>query len=350
MDTLTHALSGALAARATAPARPGAVPLWQRVTLGFAVAAFPDADVVLTLASPVTYVTQHRGLTHSLLMLPLWAWMLAWLAALAFRNRAGLREYFWVSALCIAVHILGDWITAFGTMFFAPLSRQRFALGTTFIIDLWFSGIILAGLAASRVWRRSRLPAVAACALLAGYVGFQLHLKGEAEGVGRNYSATRGLAGATVSALPRPVSPYNWTVVVEHDGGYRYAHVNLRRSEPPASAAPNAGLIARIVARFQPVARADWHADARFGPDPGDETVVRAAWGAAGLGFYRWFAQFPALYRIDRGNPHLCVWFQDLRFIVPGRDHVPFRYGACSENDGPWRAHLLDGDERVAVE
>jgi inner membrane protein len=350
MDTLTHALSGALAARATAPARPGAVPLWQRVTLGFAVAAFPDVDVVLALASPVTYITQHRGLTHSLVMLPLWSWLLAWLAALTFRNRAGLREYFWVSALCIAVHILGDWVTSFGTMFLAPLSRERFALGSTFIIDLWFSGIILAGLAASSAWRESRLPAVAACALLAGYVGFQLHLKGEAEGVGREYAANQGLSGATVRALPRPVSPYNWTVVVEHEGRYRYAHLNLRRIAPPAAAAPDAGQIARIDARFQPVALTDWHADARFGPEPVDVTVVRAAWNTPGLGFYRWFAEFPALYRIDRGNPHVCVWFQDLRFIVPGRDHVPFRYGACSDDGGPWRAHLLDGGGRIAVE
>ena len=47
MDTLTHALSGALVARATAP-RPGtpdAIPLSRRVGLGFVAAAFPDLDV-----------------------------------------------------------------------------------------------------------------------------------------------------------------------------------------------------------------------------------------------------------------------------------------------------------------
>ena len=55
------------------------------------------------------------------------------------------------TALSLAAHIAGDVITGFGTMVFAPLSRWRAALGTTFIIDLWFSGIILAGLIASAV-------------------------------------------------------------------------------------------------------------------------------------------------------------------------------------------------------
>jgi hypothetical protein len=33
------------------------------------------------------------------------------------------------------------------------------------------------------------------------------------------------------------------------------------------------------------------------------------------------------------------VWFLDLRFLNPGRDWVPFRYGACRERpDSPWRA------------
>jgi inner membrane protein len=62
------------------------------------------------------------------------------------------------------------------------------------------------------------------------------------------------------------------------------------------------------------------------------------------LGFFRWFADYPALYRIDRGNPSTCVWFQDLRFAIPGRDANIFRYGLCrEEGQADWRAfRLLD--------
>jgi hypothetical protein len=38
------------------------------------------------------------------------------------------------------------------------------------------------------------------------------------------------------------------------------------------------------------------------------------------------------------------VWFEDLRFAVPGRDSLGFRYGLGGE-DGNWRAfRLLDED------
>ena len=37
-----------------------------------------------------------------------------------------------------------------------------------------------------------------------------------------------------------------------------------------------------------------------------------------------------------------CVWFTDLRFLTPGREAMPFRYGVCRERPGaPWRLAIL---------
>ncbi len=345
MDTLTHALSGALIARATA-GRGGAatLPLARRVALGALAAAFPDADIVMALGSPIDYLLNHRGATHSLVMLPLWAWLLAWIAARLMRDPRGARPYFAVCAMGIGIHIAGDVITSYGTMIFAPLSDARFALGTTFVIDLVFSGIILAGLAASWLWRASRVPALAACALLAGYVGMQAVLRGEALEAGRAYARAQGLEGATVSAIERPVSPFNWTIVVAKGEDQRYADVNLLRTRMPVPAAEDAGLIAAISSRFLPVSMARWRHAARFGASPEDQRLAREAWGQPAFSFFRWFADYPALYRIDRGNPSDCAWFQDLRFAMTGRDTVPFRYGMCREAGGPWQAFQLRGD------
>jgi len=57
MDNLTHALSGALIARATAPAPVEGVtiPLARRVALGAVAASLPDLDFVLGWISPLTY-------------------------------------------------------------------------------------------------------------------------------------------------------------------------------------------------------------------------------------------------------------------------------------------------------
>ena len=100
------------------------------------------------------------AMTHSLLLWPFWSLGLGYLAALAFKRKTAWRQYALIVALGILAHIVGDLITNYGTMIWAPLSDARVAWGTTFIIDLWFSGIILAGLVASRIWKRSALPTV----------------------------------------------------------------------------------------------------------------------------------------------------------------------------------------------
>jgi inner membrane protein len=243
----------------------------------------------------------------------------------------------------VGIHIAGDLITSYGTMIFAPLSDARFALGTTFIIDLYFSGIILAGLAASRWWRASRTPAIVACAVLVGYVGFQGVLRHQAVEAGREYARAQHLDNAQVLALERPVSPFNWRIVVAQGDERHYADVNLLARTMPAPAAEDAGLIARLSSAFAPVSMARWIAAPLFGSSPEDVRIAREAWQQASFSFYRWFADYPALYRIDRGNPSTCVWFEDLRFNVPGRGNVPFRYGMCREEHGPWRAFQLTG-------
>lgn len=352
MDTLTHALSGALLARATAGSdKPGhakpALPLGRRVAIGALIAAFPDIDVVASWISPLSYLYHHRGVTHSLVMLPLWTILLAWIFALIWRGGPRWRAYAPVVALSLAAHIAGDWITNFGTMIFAPLSDFRHGIGTTFIIDLWFSGIIVAGLAASLMWRRSRVPAVTGLAVLAAYVVLQYALLQQAVDFGEQYAKAQGLRDVRVTALPRPVSPFNWMVIVESAAGYRYAHVNLVRKQP-RPALPGDGLIARLDTAYQPLDQAEWDFDVRYGAGS-NGVVVRTVFEHPDFAFFRWFAAYPALHEIDSDATHLCIWFKDLRFLTPGRGVLPFVYGMCSEGAGPLRSYRLEQGARFPV-
>jgi inner membrane protein len=343
LDTLTHALSGALVARATASAKtpPRSIP--RRVAAGFFAAAAPDLDFVLGFVGPVEYLLTHRGVTHSIVLLPAWALLLSWLLAALLREPGGWRALYGVTALALVTHIVGDLITSFGTMILAPFSDWRAAIGTTFIIDLWFTGIIVAGLIASAVFYRSRIPALAASVVLAGYVGFQYLQREEAIDLAEKYIAENNLTNARITVHPRPVSPFNWTVFVSDDEVYRFAHVNLVRKEPRRYQ-PGDGFIARIDSPYMPVEQAIWVTRPRYGAT--DQALIREAWNSEELAFFRWFADLPAFDGLNEGST--CVWFTDLRFLTPGRETMPFRYRVCRERPGAaWKLAISRSSVRI---
>jgi len=236
--------------------------------------------------------------------------------------------------LALAAHIAADVITSYGTMVFAPFSDWRAAIGTTFIIDLWFSGIILAGLIASALLYRSRIPAIVSIAMLMGYVAFQFLLKLDAQQFGESYARARGLSTAIVKVHPRPVSPFNWTVFVSDDDAHRFAHINLVRKEAK-SYRPGDGFIAMLDSVYEPLSAAHWETRTRYGVGD-NKTLAQDAWNSPAMAVYRWFADLPAFDGISAGST--CVWFIDLRFYTPGRATQPFRYGACRDApEAAWR-------------
>lgn len=334
MDTLTHALSGALLARATEP-KSSTLPRATRMWLGFWAAAFPDSDFVLSFVDPLLYLTTHRGLTHSIVLLPLWAVGLGLTFFLLLRRRYPWRTLAAVCLLGIGAHIVGDLITAFGTMLFAPLSDTRVAWPTTFIIDPYFTGIIVIGLIGAALWRDTRTPAVLALALLTGYIGFQGVLHQRAATVGHDYAARVG-GTAKVHALPQPFTPFHWLVVVEQPDRYHLAYVSLWRSEPAPAPPPDAHWLRRHLSVYDPSDQARWTDVARFGTAR-HAPLAREVWESDALAAYRHFALLPALFAADGPDDRVCLWFEDLRFTLVGRD-MPFRYGACRRG-GEWQAY-----------
>jgi inner membrane protein len=297
----------------------------RRIAAGFLACAAPDLDFVAGFAGPVSYLLNHRGVTHSLILLPLWALALSWLLSKIVREPGGWRPLYGITAMAIGAHIAGDLITSYGTMILAPFSDWRAGIGTTFIIDLWFSGIIVLGLMASAALYRSRWPAGAALAVLIGYVGFQYVQREHA----LEFAQRHAWPGSKVSVQPRPVSAFNWTVFVSDEEKHEFAHVNLVRTEPRRYR-PGDGFIARVDAPYMPLDQAIWVRRTRYGEL--DQGRAREAWNSPPMAPLRWFDELPAF----DGSNERCVWFIDLRFVTPGREGTPFRYGACRER-GEWR-------------
>ena len=353
MDTLTHALSGALLARATAPATPGAGELRPRarMTVGFRAAAFPDSDIILRLFGALTDIDLHRGVTHSIILLPAWALLLAWLFSRFSRQRYSWRAIYGTAALGIAIHIAGDLFTAYGTMVLAPFSHHRFALPFTFIIDPYFTAIIVIGLAAVMLRRQRRYPAVIAILVLGCYVGFQGILHSRAIKVGEAYAETHGFAGAAaeVYAIPQPLSPFNWKIIVRHGDGYDVASINLWRSERRTLPEPERGISGilgmwgRIAAGYQPVSAAHWIHYSQFGKTESQNALAHEAWSQEVFTRFREFAMFPVLDKIEPHGSGVCVRFLDLRFTIPSLP-PSLGFGVCRDSStGPWRLRQKDG-------
>lgn len=368
MDTLTHAISGALLARllhvrlntAAAPVAAGASvatpqvpPLWTQVLTGAVAGAFPDIDSLTQLGGDVLYLTQHRGYTHALALVPLWGWLVAWVMAACLRGRAGWRAL-WLSACGgIAIHIAGDWITPFGTLMGLPFTDTRYGLGVMFIIDLAFTGLLLAGCALAALWPRRRWPAALGLLAACGWVVLAWVGQQEALAVGQQRALALGWRDASVVAMPRPASPFNWTVAVSDGQRYALADLNTRRREP-LRAGPDANFITRFSAPYQPVSQVVWRTASRWGDpaaaDAGQTAAIaRAAWEHPTFAFYRWFAVVPHLVEVQVRPEGRCATFGDLRFGFPGRDEAPFRYEVCVRDDGSAARYKRDGQDRLPI-
>jgi membrane-bound metal-dependent hydrolase YbcI (DUF457 family) len=175
MDTITHGIVGALIGKAffAGDAAPNA-PSWREASRDFGRVAivsatlgaiFPDIDV---FAGPLAHnslamITWHRSITHSLVMLPVWAVLLAlFTAAVARRWRwpaPPLTTLILIYAVALASHIFLDLITNFGTMIWSPLDYTRPAWDWLFIIDLLLtSAALVPQLAAWAYSRPQRAP------------------------------------------------------------------------------------------------------------------------------------------------------------------------------------------------
>lgn len=335
MDNLTHTLSGLVTARLV-PARN--LSMRTRYIAGALAANFPDLDIVLAPISSELYLMHHRGETHSLLMLPLWALLLSWIFSKMFKSPGGWRDFYGLTAVVLLVHIFGDWITGYGTQLFAPFTREAYSLGTTFIIDPMLTLALLLGYLGSLLWKASpRAAQISALAVMA-WIGTQFYWKQQALDVGQAYAQNQGWHDARISAEPRPISPFNWTVIIREPERYHYAHLKLNATAQQAASA-DANWLMRALASFQPPQQANWQTVAKFGNGL-DNTLARDIWARPEFAFFRWFASAPALYRIDHHANGSCVWFEDLRFAAPGRES-PFRFGLCGPD---WQTYRIGRD------
>ncbi len=303
MDSVTHLVAGAL----TPLAFKNAPKARLMTVFGILCGELPDIDI-LAGRSPEVILSFHRGITHALVLQPVFALVMALLFHWALKKRDVTGNWTfgktWAVALtALCIHLFLDCMTTFGTQIFLPFSAYRVALPAIYIIDLALTlPLIIVWVTALRRGRARRM-ARGALAWAVCYPLLCLGLNyGLAAHLNARYAAPGNPGGITRLQLsPEPFSPLNWKVVAEtkatpgHPGG-QY-------------------LMARY---FLPHAGGPLAFTAYDRPDP--VLWARLRREAPLFAMYADFVSFPAVTAQHEANGDSLLTFRDVRYeaTLPG--------------------------------
>jgi inner membrane protein len=260
-------------------------------------AELPDIDTLWGLRGPVASFTHHRGMTHTLVGLPVEAALLVGVvyAVHTWRMRRGARVpaapvrwglLYGFALFALLSHLFLDFTNNYGIRPFFPFNPRWYAGSFVFIFDpLLFTLLVLAfvmpwllGLIGSEVGAR-RTPfrgagwarGVLVCMALVWSLRAFEHSRavdfaaGQTEEVQASTEATPAVYAQPdrVLANPDPFSPFHWHAVADLGGYYRLADVDLLRAQwkPASNTWPKPAQTPSILAAEEsPLGRAymDW--------------------------------------------------------------------------------------------
>lgn len=373
MDTITHGIVGALVGKALFGGRdipagfagsgesralssPTARAAIVACTLG---AMFPDTDIIAGLLAhnPLAIMEWHRNITHSAVMLPLWALLLTTasipLARLLNWKSPPFPSLFAIYAVGIATHIFLDLVTNFGTMVWSPLRYSRPAWDWVFILDLTLTAIALVPQFAAwcyrtpeQFWRR----AISVWAVLAAGA-FGAYLFASSMGYGFPI-AVAGVVSAILAAvifLPATqAAGFQWTrarwcraglaVLCAYIGLAAFAHHKAFADVEHFAAAqhlqveslaalplpPTMTHWVGLVSTPEGVWRATFHEpggtveNAQFYTDAQSREYFEQARKLRDVQIYLWFARYPVWRVVRREGNETAVEISDVRFFREG--------------------------------
>ncbi len=230
MDSVTHVLFGAALGQATLGKKEG----HKAMVWGAIAQTVPDLDVFAALfMDPVSYLSIHRGFTHSIFFPFIAAPLLAWLACKIHSKttESSYREWMFMFFIGVLAHPLLDLFTGYGTQLFYPISRHGFEMNTIFIIDPLFTIPLLIGVIFSfrtnKQGVRDTKAAGVALAISLSYLMFTGALKLSVMPEINRQLHDQQIEYQQKHISPTPFNSVFWRILVEVDDGFKEGYLSL---------------------------------------------------------------------------------------------------------------------------
>lgn len=222
MDSLTHLALGACVGEVMLGRTLGKKAL----LVGAVAQSLPDIDGIAGLWLPMSAnLLAHRGITHSLVVAPLAAGVLAvLLRRWCWARTVPLRYWIFFLTVQLCLHNLLDTTNAYGTGLLEPFSTQRFSAYLLYVADPFFTipllvTAVLLGIVFQQVHLR-KIGAMVALIWAGGYLGYAALNKARLEEPIRRSLVKRGVPYSRISTIPTPLNTWLWYVIATTDRGY----------------------------------------------------------------------------------------------------------------------------------
>ena len=267
---------------------------WGRGATATAVIAsnLPDIDSVAGFWGTAVYLDHHRGITHSLIGVPILALLLS---AVMYFFSGNFGRTFAIALIAMATHPLLDYLNPYGWRPFLPFDDTWYYGDLVFILDPYLDASLFLGLIAGSLWpHRKRLATVSSLLLVLTYIGVRYELHERA--ISRMQPLVAGFPQTVEkwAVLPNVWSLRTWNVIIQSKTGMFRFDVD----GPPRQ---------RIET---PVVRAD--------VDVSSDLLARATAAPSTAALLR-FARFPVARVRRLASGYRVTWF-DFRFYRESTD------------------------------
>lgn len=233
MDSLTHALTGAIIGHALGNSKMGT----KAMVIGAIAANIPDFDAAFTpFFDPVEAMFIHRGFSHSLLLMFIGSVFLGYLLSRYYKSRHPF-GFWWLQVLIPWLsHLLMDIFNTYGTGILEPFSSVRISFDSMAIIDTNLLVILVLTLSAIIFLRekfrfQKRFIALLGLSLGLLYFLLNVYIKLSLEREVRDRLEAAGVDFTRIHSTPLPLTNLVWMVVVEDSSGYRVSQVNIIKKQ-----------------------------------------------------------------------------------------------------------------------